>query len=126
MILINVSELRSPYESVFHIILHCEFTNKLWNDIDPVLKELHPNLVNDEEKTFGIVEKKKTPGILLRNWLTYILRECISKEERIAYHSAKTPNLQNIKRKFNNAVELDIHAFFYIRNSGLRFVPKVS
>ena len=72
------------------------------------MKELHPKAVTDEEKAFGIIERKQTPGILIRNWITYLLRECISKEERLAYHLAKIPNPQNIKRKFNNAFELEI------------------
>ena len=73
-----------------------------------MLKEHYPNSVTNEEKAFGIIGKKQTPGILLRNWLTYLLREYISKEERIAYHSAKKPNFQTVKRKFNNALELEI------------------
>ena len=95
-------------ESIFHIILHCDFTNALWNEIEPILKELHPKAVTDEEKAFGIIERKQTPGILIRNWITYLLRECISKEERLAYHLTKKTNSQNIKRKFNNALELEI------------------
>ena len=69
-------------ESRFHIILHCDFTNDLWNEIEPILKKIHPKHVTDEEKAFGIIERKQTPGILIRNWITYLLRECISKEER--------------------------------------------
>ena len=86
-------------ENIFHI-MNCE--------IEPILKGLHPNSVTDEEKAFGIIERTQTPGILLRNWLTNLLRELISKEERIAYHSGKKPNFQTVKRKCNNALELEI------------------
>ena len=60
--------------NIFHVILHCHFTIKIWNEIEPILKELHPNSVTDEEKAFGIIERKQTPGIMLRNWLTYLKR----------------------------------------------------
>ena len=69
-------------ENIYHIILHCKFTNKLWEDIEPILRELHSTPVSEEEKAFGIVQKKPTTGILLRNWLTYLLRDCIMQEER--------------------------------------------
>ena len=46
-------------ESIFHIILQCEFTNKLWKEIDPLLKELHADFFNDKEKAFGLLERGK-------------------------------------------------------------------
>ena len=88
-------------KSIFHIILHCNFTNTLWNEIEPLLMKLHPVNVNDGEKAFGVVIKKHTTGSLLRNWLTFKLREHISQEERLAYHSK--PTLENTKLKFNNS-----------------------
>ena len=47
---------RTP-EDIYHVFLHCEFTNKLWQEIEPILKELHPTVVTEEEKAFGIVQK---------------------------------------------------------------------
>ena len=94
-------------ENIFHIILHCDFTNKLWEGIEPLLKDLYPVPVSEEEKAFGIVQKKSTTGILLRNWLTYLLRDCIMQEEKEAYHSSK-PNLGKIKKRFNQTMEFEI------------------
>ena len=56
-------------EDIYHIILNCAFINRLWEEIEPILKELYPQIVTKEEKAFGIVQKATT-GILLRNWLT--------------------------------------------------------
>ena len=113
-------------ENIFHIILHCDFTNKLWQDIEPLLKELYPVPVSEEEKAFGIVQKKATPGVLLRNWLTYLLRDCIMQEEKEAYHSSK-PNLEKIKKKFNQAIEFEIHikVIRYKNENNLAFFDKV-
>ena len=83
-------------ENIYHIILHCEYVNKLWEEVEPILRQLHPVPVSDEEKVFGIVQKKTTTGIILRNWLTYLLRECITREEREAYYSP-SPNVQKTK-----------------------------
>ena len=58
---------------------------------------MHPSPVTDEEKAFGIIHKKQTTGSLLRNWLTFQLRECITQEERAAF--ASQPNLEKNKEK---------------------------
>ena len=107
-------------------MLHCDFTNKLWEEIDPVLKELHPTSVTDEEKAFGIVLRKHTTGTMLRNWLTYLLRECIAKEERAAYHSRKA-NLEKVKHYFNNIIQFEISkkAFRYKNENNLPFFDKI-
>ena len=62
--------------------MDCKFTRKIWDDIKPLLQKLYPDDITEEEKAFGIVKKKQTDGILLRNWITYLMRECISYEER--------------------------------------------
>ena len=75
-------------ENIYHIILHCDVTNTLWKGIELILRELHPPMVTEEEKAFGIVQKRKTTGIIQRNWPTYLLRNCISQTERTAYHAS--------------------------------------
>ena len=95
--------------NIYHLILVCDFTKKLWEDIEPVLNELHPVIVSEEEKAFGIVQKKITTGILLRNWLTYLLRNCIMQEEREAYHATKKTDLEKTKRNFNQAMGFEIY-----------------
>ena len=66
-------------------------------------------LVSEEEKAFGIIQETTTTGILLRNWLTYLLRNCIMQEEREAYHAPKKADLERIKRKFNQAMAFEIY-----------------
>ena len=63
--------------------------------------------VTDEEKAFGILQKKQNNGIILRNWLTYLLRQCIAQEERKSFHSANyDPKI--FKAKFNQTVRTEI------------------
>ena len=64
--------------------------------------------MTDSEKVFGIVEKRKTTGLLLRNWLTFLLRNTISQTERAAYHSPTLPILPHIKENFNYELGLEI------------------
>ena len=46
----------------------------------------YTSTVTNEEKAFGIVKIKLTIGIILRNWLTYKLREEVMLFERRTYH----------------------------------------
>ena len=95
-------------DSIYHIMLFCDFSVQLWNDIEPILKQLHNAPISNEEKAFGVVLKNLTAGPLVRNWLTFLLREFIAEEERRSYHTKKKPNLQNAKRDFNYAVKWEI------------------
>ena len=107
--------------------MHCEFTNKLWEDIAPILSELHSAPVSEEEKAFGIVQKRTTTGILLRNWLTYLLRECIMQEEREAHYAPNKPNLEKTKQKFNKSMglEIQIKAIRYKNENNLASFDKI-
>ena len=113
-------------ESIYHIILHCQFTNRLWQDIEPTLKKIHPLSISDEEKAFGIAQKEQKIEILLRNWITYLLRNCISQAERQAYKS-NTTNIENTKIKVKNAVGLEIRikAYQYKSGGNLAFFDKI-
>ena len=113
-------------ENIFHIILQCEFVNKLWETIEPLLKELYPATVTEEERAFGIVQKNSPVGIILRNWLTYLLRDSIMKEEREAYYSSKS-NLEKFKKKFNQTVgmEMKMKIFRYKNEGNLELLDKV-
>ena len=95
--------------------------------MEPILKQLHPQMITDEEKAFGITHKTKTIGILLRNWLTYLLRECILDAERAAYHTPKLGDLAYIKRKLNMAVKSEIRmkAFRYKNEGKVDFFDKI-
>ena len=83
-------------EYIFHVMLHCRFANTLWNHMEPLLMLLSNIKITNEEKAFGIIRKKQTTEILLRNWLTYFLRENIMDEERKAYHTQKKSKFKRI------------------------------
>ena len=115
---------RAP-ESIFHIILHCDFTNKLWGDIEPTLIRFHPIPISDEEKAFGISQKEQTVGILIRNWVTYIIRQSIEQEERETYHSNR-PSIEKAKKKINETIEDEIKEKLirYKHENKLDFIEK--
>ena len=100
-------------QNIYHIILHCQFTNKIWSQIEPCIKKNYPCNVTQEEKAFGIVQKKQTTSILLRNWVTYLLREFIAKQERAAYLSSKIPNFEHAKHMFNTNIEYELNKKFW-------------
>ena len=91
------------------MILHCDYAIKLWLDIEPTLRRLHPPLVTGEEMAFGLAHTKQTTGVILRNWITYSLRAHIMKLEKQAYHSPHTvPSMEIVKYKFNQNMALEI------------------
>ena len=59
---------------------------------------------------FGIVQDKKGNGILLRNWITFMLREAIMEEERWAYHASTKPNITRFLQKFNTSLKFEINS----------------
>ena len=94
-------------ENIFHIILHCDFVNFLWTQLQPTLNQLHNKPLNDEEKALGIVNIKKSTGMILRNWLTYKMREMIMQFERESY-ATKSVSFELLKAKFNQAMAYEI------------------
>ena len=52
-----------------------------------MLLRIYPAPVTEQEKIFGILGD--SPAVTLRNWLTYVLRFCISQQENLAYHNKK-------------------------------------
>ena len=95
-------------ESIFHIILHCEFVNTIWAQLQPTLSQLNAKTVDDTEKCLGIVQIKSTPSITLRNWLGYKLREQILHFERAIYRQSKKASIDLFKTKFNHMVEREV------------------
>ena len=83
--------------------------------------------MTDEEKAFGIVQRKTNTAILLRNWVTYLLRKCISQTERDAYHAPNMDIVKHVKTKFNNDLRSEIHikAFRYKTEGNLDFFDKI-
>ena len=52
---------------------------------------------------FGL--EGSSPRILLRNWLTFLLRECIVQQEKIAFHNdLGEGNIVHLKHTFNARV----------------------
>ena len=70
--------------------------------------KLHPDPISDSEKILGIARKKQTTGSLLRNWITFILRQTIIQEERIAYHATTKPNSRKVLQKFVHILRFEI------------------
>jgi len=59
------------------------------------------------EKVFGLAGN--SPNIILRNWLTFLLRQCIVDQERAAYHNKKgLQNIDDIKMNFNEKVKTEL------------------
>ena len=104
-------------ESIFHIILHCDIVNTLWNQLLPTLSKLSSRALDEAEKAFGILQIKKTPGMILRNWLGYKLREQILLLERTTYHQSRAPSVELFQTKFNHSVARDIKLLMHRFNN---------
>ena len=103
---------------IFHIMLNCKFTNTLWEDLQSLLYRLQSKRINDEEKALGLINIKSSPGILLRNWVTFKLREQILKFEKIAYHSGGV-NINSFKVDFNHSMASEVkHIILRYTNEG--------
>ena len=95
-------------ENIYHIILHCDCVNALWELLTPTLIKLHPGGVTDEEKAFGIIEATRSPGVILRNWITYSLRKVATDMEKSAFHAPNIDCTRKIKAKLNEMVQEEI------------------
>ena len=111
--------------TIFHSILSCEMVNKVWDHITPILLKFHPSQPNTEEKAFGIVQRKPTPAILIRNWLTYLTRYCIAVVEKEAHYS-RNYVLTRIKRKIQQHIvkELDQKLHIYAQKGKMDIFEK--
>ena len=56
-----------------------------------------------------------------------MLRECITQEEGSAYNTLKKPNLENTKKKINQALGFEIHLKIirYRNENNLAFFEKI-
>ena len=87
----------------FHLIFDCPLVVSLWEEIEPLLLRIYPSPVTEQERIFGILVN--SPAIVLRNWLTYVLRFCIYWQENSAYHNKKgVLNATDIKLIYNAQV----------------------
>ena len=99
--------------SKFHITIECSSVKQLWNDLQPNLIQLVHSPVSETEMAFGL--QGNAPAVLLRNWLTFLLRECIMDQERIGFHNKKGKgNIKDIKHTYNIKVKNEIRKKLYI------------
>ena len=102
-----------PIACNFHLILHCPVTLELFSDLEPFLKRISRASVTTEEMVFGLLGT--TPAVHLRNWLTFMLREQILKQERIAhYNKLGRGNTVQLKHTFNARVQREICSIYKI------------
>ena len=91
----------------FHITNECTALAQLWLDIECNLKTLHPVPLTNMEKVFGL--HGNSPGIILRNWMTFLLRDIITHQERIGYYNQKGQgNIEDIKLAYNQKVKTEV------------------
>ena len=80
----------------------------LWDQLEPYLLNLSPAWVSDFEKIFGMIGT--SPEIILRNWLTFNLRQCIVDQEAIAYHNKRgILNEYDIECNYNAQVKRQVN-----------------
>lgn len=102
--------------SKFHLTLECDITKQLWQELEPHLMKIANVPVTDMEKIFGLMGNSR--NITLRNWLTFLLRQCIVNHEGPAYHNGKGPrNIYEIKATFNNKVKAELMQKYLIFNN---------
>ena len=95
-----------------HIILSCPFTLQLFHDLEPYLNLIHPSAVTEYEMAFGI--NGSTPSIILRNWLTFKLRQCIGRQEMVACNHPNADHALQVKKQLNSQVRKEvIHKYYY-------------
>ena len=66
------------------IILSCAFTKHMWRALEPHPLLIDPGRVDEYEMAFGINANTPKKNQILRNWLTFKLRQNISRQGQIA------------------------------------------
>ena len=104
-------------QSIFHIILHCDYVNDIWAQLQPTLIKLSRRPLDDAEKSLGIVQIKKPPSLIIRNWLGYKLREHILLFEKRAYRQSGIPSVEIFKATYNQSIARDVKDLMYTLNN---------
>ena len=69
-----------------HLIIECPLVRKLWKEIEPILKKYDDTPISNIEMAFGLTSDRRLQvGQQARNWITYKLRETITKQERFLH-----------------------------------------
>ena len=93
--------------------MECPTVVQAWRDISAHLRALHPLPVSDMEMAFGL--PGHAPNILLRNYMTFLLRECIADQERAAFHNGRgSQNLIDLKIRYNQKIKDEVYMKFNI------------
>ena len=93
-------------QNKYHITIECTALSS-WTEIEEHLQIIHPSQITDTEKIFGI--QGITPNIILRNWMTFILRQIISEQENKAFYNKKgLGNIEDIKLLYNQKIKTDV------------------
>ena len=96
----------------FHLILDCPFTLQMWTELTPFLTKIHPSPPTPEEMAFGVLGN--TPAITLRNWFTYLLRECIFTIENAAHHNGRAMgNAVDLRHTYNARVLREVNENYH-------------
>ena len=94
-------------ENEYHITLECPVVKILWRDLSRTITAINQAPVTEEEMVLGL--EGKSPSVTLRNWLTFLLRECIRNQERTAYkNQLGLFNTDQIRKNFNTRVRREI------------------
>ena len=100
-------------EHRLHNIITCPIVNSMWNQLEPHLLQIYPTRITNEEKALGI--QGETSNIILRNWMTYLLRQIILEQESIAYYNKRGKANQNdIKNRYNEQIKTQIWQHYNI------------
>ena len=85
-----------------HLILVCPFVQRLWSDLLPFLLRIHPGPVTEYEMVFGL--EGNSPPIILRNWLTFKLRQLVFVYAYQATFQPRRAHLPLIKFRYNQQI----------------------
>ena len=92
-----------------HIVIDCAFTCELWRDIEPILTQLNPKGITQQEMALGFTTTQYDYGILLRNWLTFTLRNMIWRKEKAAvYRPNSIIDVNRFKSRYNSKIRSEI------------------
>ena len=103
-------------ENIFHIIHDCQLVSTIWRDLTPIPIRFHPAQPDKEEQAFGIVHAKPPTRILVRNWLTFLIRSCISKMERQA-HYCTSNIISRTRKKIQHCIEKELDKKHFVSSN---------
>lgn len=94
-------------DDVFHIIFDCMFTKVMWRRLAASLYKIFPHHPTIHEMAFGLQPSgsRDRNAVILRNWVTFSLRNLIMSEERRAYHANQLPSVEGFFLRFNLKVK---------------------